>query len=831
MSTFWKRVIKISLIIITLFAVGISGMYIYVSRHKKEILTMVQDKFEDSYNGTLTIRDLEPDVWKQFPNISIVLKDVVIRDTLWAKHQIDFLNIKSVYLKLKFWPLLTGNVKLSRLIVSNGTMNLFENKDSIVNKGIFAKENKKKGGGKNNFKINEFELENFHFKFTHFHNKKHFEFDLPFLEGRLDELKEQLHIHTKGNIQVEHFSFNTDKGSYFKDKNIKINIAFFFHTGKNLLTLDHQIFEIDNSKLVLTGEFYLAKEDNKFSVNIESDKINYRNGLTWVPPTVKKTLDSFMFDRPMTLLMHIEGKLKNQKIPYVIIQSKFRNNLLDSKFGKFDSLSFDLNYVNGNKKQHQYGDEYSFMRITGLQGLYFGIPFKADTTTVFNLKKSKVKTHFRAAFPIQKLNNVFGRKSFLFGKGTADIDLAFEGGIRADAGYPTNISAKIDINKAELTYLPRQLKFNNCDIFLMVKDNDIQVVESILNTQKSQIKVTALSRNFISLYRSRPGDIVIDATVKSDKIDLNEFQSFIRRRGTPKPDRQNKKDAGDDNTPDFLDKALDVSRTNLTVAIKNLIYKRFEANYINAQLTLLQDGIELHNVSLLHSNGNINMKGKFNGSNSDKPTFTIAADIRQASLDKLLYSFDNFGQQSFRPENIRGTIDINSNFSGEFNADAQLVPRSLKGITSFEIRKGELIDFKPLQRMGRLVFRKDRLKNVHFEKVKNTLTLDRNKIIIPPMWVNTDLIDMQVQGIYKLDTGTDILIEIPLFKFDKEDIASDSSLRNNKGFRLYVQAKDNEEGDLKFKLKLRNQDINAAREERKKIKAERKERKRKRQTP
>jgi hypothetical protein len=819
----WRRLLKIFLILLGLFMLAIAGMYVYVSRHKKEILQLVQDKFSDSYNGTLAIRDIEPDLWKQFPNISLVLQDVVIRDTLWDLHKTDFINVQNVYLKLKFWPLLKGNIQIGKLLVSDAQMTLFENRDSVMNKGIFAKEKKKeKAKSKNNFNINDFELENFRFKFTHYHNKKHFEFLVPYMAGRVDELQDQLHIHTKGLVKVQNFTFNTDKGSYFKNKDISIDIAFFFNTAKSLLSLDKQVFAIDGSKLSLTGKFYLGKDDNFFTVDILSDKIDYKKGLTWVPPTVQHSLDSFMFERPVNLDMHLEGRLKDQRIPYVIIKSNFADNKLDSKFGQFDSLSFNLYYINGSKKDSLYGDEYSYMEITKLKTLFYGIPVSADTTTVYNLKLSKVKTHAKANFPIRKLNNLLGRQSFLFGNGTASIDLEYEGGMKKEAPYPTNVSAKIDIRKAELTYLPRQLKFHDCNVFLQVKDNDIQVVESVLHTQKSEIKVLALARNFFSLYRSNPDQLIIDATVKSERIDLNEFQSFLQRRGTPKPSGK----AAKSNTPDFLDQALDVSRTNLDVAIKTIIYKRFEANNIKARLTLLQDGIDLQQVSLLHSNGYISMSGKFSGSNSSRPSFNIDADIKQASLDKLLYSFDNFGQESFGPENLRGTIDIKTKVSGYFNENAQLVPRSLSGTTSFEIRKGELIDFKPLQRMGRLVFKKDRLALIRFEKIKNTLTIDRNKIIIPPMWINSNLIDMQVQGVYHLDIGTDILVEIPLFKFNKEDIAEDSTLSANKGFRLYVQAKDNEQGEMKFKVKLKNSDINEAREERKKNKEERKLRKR-----
>ena len=820
-----KIILRVVVIIMSIIAIGITGMYIYVSTHKKELLAMVEDEFNNSYNGSLNIKDIEPDLWEQFPNISIALREVVIRDDKWSQHHIDFLNAKNIYIKLQFLPLLIGKVKMSKLIISDAQMSLFEDAHQLSNKDIFSKVPDKKKEGKNNLHIKHFELNRVSFRSTHALNKKHFEFFVHHMAGSIDRKKGQSKFHTYADVLVKQFCFNTDKGSYFRNKNIKMNVVFYYDAKEKILRIHNQTFNVNKYAIQMTGEFYLDKADNKFDIVVGSRKVDYKEGLTWLPQTVKQTLDSFMFEKPINFSMHIEGKLKNQRIPYVSISSNFRENNLDSKIGQFDSCTFKLVYVNGNKKKQQFGDQYSFIRLDNVTALYYGIPLHADTVQIYNVKKTYIKTHVKSVFKLDKLNNLFKGRSFQFGKGEAQLDIEYEGGMKKEDGYPTNISGRIGIKNGELSYLPRQLKFHDCNVFLQIRNNEIQVVESILHSQKSTIMVSAESKNFISLYRNRPGDIVIDATVLSDKIDLNEFQTFLQKRSRVSAEQNQTKG---NQMPDFVDEALDVSKTNVDIKVKEVIYKKFVAKDINAKITLLQDGINFHNVSLRQSGGLINMTGAFSASDTLHPRFQIEASIQQAAIDQLLYSFDNFGQRSFDPENLKGTINIKSKLSGLFDANARLIPYSIKGSTSFEISKGALISFKPLIRLGRMVFRKDRLEHISFERIKNTLTIEGNKIQIPPMWVNSDLIDFQIQGVYNLNIGTDVLIEIPLFKFTKEDIAEDPELRKNPGYRLYIRGKDNEHGDLKFSLKMRNSEISAAREERRKNKELRKQRKQKR---
>lgn|GEM_PF-5844696 len=817
-----KKITNIVIVLIATIAMGIAGMYLYVHTHKKEILAFVQQEFSESYNGTLTIRDIEPDMWEQFPNISLALRDVVVRDRHWQQHHIDVLNAKNIYFKLQLLPLLIGKVNLSKLIIKDAVLTIYEGENHLSNKDIFKKKtiNLKKTGN-NKLKIKHFELKEVIFRSTNIPNKKNFDIRIPHLHGCVKKENGKNLFETNGNVSIHQFCFNTAKGSYFKNKTIKFNIAFSFDETNKILTLKNQTFNINGYKIKTTGDFYLDSTDQKFDLVLDTDKVDYKEGLSWLPKTVKSSLDSFVFEKPINFSMHIQGKLKNQRIPFISIASNIVQNNLNSKMGKFDSCNFKLLFVNGHKKQQLFGDQYSFIRLENVRLNYHCIPLQADTIQIYNLKKTYIKAHVKSVFSLEKLNNLFQGKSFLFGKGEAQIDIRYAGALKKEDHYATNINGTIGITKGELSYLPRQLKFHDGNVLLQITNNEIKVVESILHSEKSEIKVSAESKNFISLYRNNPGDIVINATVWSNKIDLNEFQTFLKKR--TKVSTQKKESRGYA-LPDLIDEALDVSKTNLDIKVKELFYKNFVAKDIDANITLLQNGINFNRVGLRQSGGLISMQGNFTGSDSDKPSFQIDATIRQAAIDQLFYSFDNFGQKSFNHENLKGTIDIKTKLSGLFNSNAKLIPHTIKGSTSFEINKGALVNFNPLMRMGKLIFKKERLTNINFEHIDNTLTIEGNKIQIPPMWVNSDLIDFKVQGVYNLNIGTDVMIEIPLFKFTKKDIAEDPGLQNNPGYRLYIRGKDNENGELKFSLKMRNADISAAREERRKNKALRKQR-------
>lgn len=122
------------------------------------------------------------------------------------------------------------------------------------------------------------------------------------------------------------------------------------------------------------------------------------------------------------------------------------------------------------------------------------------------------------------------------------------------------------------------------------------------------------------------------------------------------------------------------------------------------------------------------------------------------------------------------------------------------GQLSFDLKQGALVNFGPLVDIGTFFFRKRNLSNITFDNLKNTLQLQGNKILIPPMQISSSAILMDISGVYGMPTGTDIYLDVPLR--NPEKIAKRGG---KKGIVLHLRATDdNKEGKVKIKLGQKN---------------------------
>jgi hypothetical protein len=207
-------------------------------------------------------------------------------------------------------------------------------------------------------------------------------------------------------------------------------------------------------------------------------------------------------------------------------------------------------------------------------------------------------------------------------------------------------------------------------------------------------------------------------------------------------------------------------------------------------------------MSLAHAGGSINMNGTMTQDGVNN-RFKVHADIKNVQIDQLFHAFDNFGMQSLGAKNLKGTFSATAAVSGNVQDNGKMVPQSIYGTLAFDLRNGALIHFAPLEDIGNLIFRGRNLSNITFENLKNTLTLQGNKIIIPPMQINSSALYMDVSGVYAMTKGTDMYITVPLRNPKKdEDIVDKEEKKNRrrKGIVLHLHARDGEDGKVKIRL-------------------------------
>ena len=177
--------------------------------------------------------------------------------------------------------------------------------------------------------------------------------------------------------------------------------------------------------------------------------------------------------------------------------------------------------------------------------------------------------------------------------------------------------------------------------------------------------------------------------------------------------------------------------------------------------------------------------------------------IKNVNVQNLFYAFDNFGQDAILDKNLRGTFNGNASIYGPMLPNGKIFPRSLIGKVTFDIRKGSLINFEPMYKIGNFAFPNRDFSNITFMNLKNTLAISKDKVTIPPMEIRSSVLNIFLSGVYSFGKGTDIRLRIPLRNPRKDELKTamdEKRAHSLKGIVLNLHATDGDDGQVKIRL-------------------------------
>src|ERR1700761_9074285 len=89
----WRRILKISSIVIGIYLLLMVALSIYIASSKERLGNFLTSRMKESIVGEMKISDADITVWRSFPKIGIRLNNLIITDSLYHK---QFLNAKQI---------------------------------------------------------------------------------------------------------------------------------------------------------------------------------------------------------------------------------------------------------------------------------------------------------------------------------------------------------------------------------------------------------------------------------------------------------------------------------------------------------------------------------------------------------------------------------------------------------------------------------------------------------------------------------------------------------------------------------------------------------------
>jgi len=801
-----SRWLKISLKVLAAFIILIVlvwlGAAYYINHNNKKILATILTQLNSNVNGKIEVGSMETTLLKGFPGVSVSLKKVLLRDSLWAQHKHDLLNAADIDVSLNIFSLIGGSININKIGINNAGIYVYTDSTGYSNTSMFKSKTPnapKDPKEQKEFQIKRVDFNNVNLIVDNQRRFKLFHFLVDELKGKIDYPDSGWNGNIKLKTTIKNFAFNTKKGSFLKDKTLNGTLIAHYNNETKAVTIDQERLDIGGDEFYIGAKIDLAKDESAFAIDVRADKILYKNIALILSPNISSKLLKFAIDEPIAVVGSIvDDGNKDGTDPKIDVRMTVKNNTVTIPSGQLTNCNFTGTFTNKDTVSKAIGDENSAIRFYALTGDYYNAPLKVDTFSITNLARPLAAGFVTSQFSLEKLNSSLGGETYNFKNGTADLRLYCKADIDNFRFTKPVLSGNVVIKNADITYLPRNMKLVNSSLTINFNQKDLNITNSRFQLGKSILNMNCSIENFLNFYYTDPEKILVNLKLSSPQLNLSEFMFFLGPRKAVK--KKPKTNNSIKEVSDQLSAVLEASKIQIQLNVNKAIYEKFIAKNLNANISLLGDGIYFNKINVSHAGGNVNLTGNIKQTGTINK-FAIKSVINGVNVGEFFHAFDNFGQTSITNKNLRGYLSAKVDASGSMTEKGTMVKRSIYGQVIFNLSKAALVGFEPIEKVGKFAFPNRNLSNIEIPKLDGTLTLNGDKINISPMQVNSSVLNFDVKGIYGLNNGTNIEVDIPLRNPKKNEGITDKEelqLARMKGIVLHLRAIE-EDGKLKVR--------------------------------
>lgn len=800
LSRIFKIVLKGLGILLLIIALAFISFAWYINSHKEEVLQEVTQTLNENLKGTLTIGDMEPTFLSGFPSVSLRLEDVIIRDSLYAVHKKTLLKAGELDLSINALAFIRGTIRIRKIAINNATINLYTDANGYSNTAVFKKNNKAKNADEESGgypEIKKFILSDVAFVIDNQRMGKLYNFQVNDLKGNMTYSLSGWDAIVNLDVLVKSMAFSTRKGSFIKNRVVDGSLEVNFDEDAELITIAPGGLDIGGEDFIIGAKFKTGGPTSDFAINIENKEILWKNASALLSPNISSRLDMFNLTEPIAVKCDIVGDFNIKGDPLIRVNAFIKDNTLTTPGGTIANCNFIGVFTNNHVKSNGFNDANSAVKLFNFNGSYNEIPFVMDKMFILDLEKPIATGSFKSKFDITKLGNILDKELLTFTKGNADVNLNFTADIVNYKLTKPMVTGTVVVNNTNIKYVPRKLAFDDVNLGLRFTKEDMYISKINLKSGRSVVSMDGEVKNFLNLYYTAPEKIILNWNVYSPQLHLGEFLGFLESRTKSKPVKDKKGSFSQD-----LNMLFEKSNVDIKLKVDKLYYNKFLATNAVANVLLADNKVIVKNSGFRHAGGTLAVSGNLVQGNTVNK-YSVNATVKNVDIKKFFYSFNSFGIESIKPENIRGSLSSKVNLTGSITGKGAMLPKSMYGTVAFDIKRGALVNFDPIRKVGKYAFPFRDMNNITFTNLEGDFDVKGEKVIIKPMQVNSSVLNMDIAGIYSFGKGTDINVAVPLRDPRKDKNITDKkelAERRNRGIVVRLNAADDDDGKVGIKL-------------------------------
>jgi hypothetical protein len=775
-------------ILLLLLIAGIVVSVLFV-RNRDIIRDLAVSQIEKQIKSEVSIGSVRSSFWNTFPSISVCLSDVVIRDSLWNEHHHDFLKAENIYISFHLMSLLKGKPEIQKVFVDEAILHLYT--DACGNRNLNRKEDVAVTKGEGSIPVFTFRrtrliIENEALNSFH-------DFDFVRLHCQTEKKDSHHILHLDMKSVVHGIGFNLEEGSYLKEKTLEGQISFAIFP-KDKIIIDKVSIKIQRHPFTLRGAIYLHTDTMSYDLHIATSSILYKDASGILTQSIQEKLKIIGILQPFDVEASVAGKMARKVVPAITTHFAIKDATMETPLGQFTHCTYTGSFNNQLDAASKPGDANSRFTFNQMKVEWSNLTLTSSQLEIINLLNPLLKCDLQSTFNLSDLNDLGASSTIKFGNGTGQLDVAFMGPITEHDTKLPEITGTLSMAEAEIHYLPRNLVFKNCKATLDFGKEDLLISKVSATAGSTVLNMHGQVTNFLGMLNLNPERLVIEWTVSTPSLALGDFIAFVSQSSNALPEKAKKKNKIV-NTASNLDRMMRSATVHLNVTAKQLLYKKFMAIDVAANLQLVGNKVLMKKVNLSHANGKLTLKGSLSNGR-DSNSLDITSTLKNVDIPGIFKAFDNFGQDAITFQNMRGKLSGKIAIQGVLTDKALVKENSMKGNVDFSIRQGELNNFEPIMKITTTALKNRDFSQIRFTELTNHIKIVGSAIYIPRMEIRSNVVVLFVEGVYDTKKGTDVSIQIPVSNLSK----SENKMMENTGkagVNVRLRAKTGENGNLK----------------------------------
>lgn len=726
-----------------------------VYHYRTEVIELFVREANKKINTPVDVAKIELDLWSRFPDVSINLQGVKVYESRELAG--DYLcTADRIILSFDLLNLIFRHYDLNSLILDQAVVNMAIDPFGRRNFDIMEPRDSTSRDSLPSLSLEKIILKNTTFNYIDHQNDFRLSVFTEQLDNTLKLENEILSIEMKGDLLNQEMKIN--QTDYLKDQEIHILTSFDY----GVLSRDLMFSE---SNLSLNGQTYLVNgkirtgEDKFMDLDIRSKDNALQSLIGLLPESYRLEVSKYKSTGEIEFSGKIHGNYGKENRPEITAEFLCHDvSFLYPGYKKaFRNINFKGNFSNG-AQQNRHTARLDIRDFTG-----FIDQHKIKGNLVLeDFNKLNARMDLAGRIDLDAFVKTFPVKQILAGNGLIDFDISLTGSLRNfKKSYASSLrtSGEILLQDVELStvYSPLPFRKFNGKFFFNNLDLGIQNFSGYIG--KSDFELSGFFKNIIPYFLTKDSPIRIEADLKSNYLNLNELFTL-------------------DFSEKSLNEAHDETRYHLGISpklridfncdVKKVDLKRFHGTNIAGRLLIADQIARVEGVSMNTMGGQLFLEGSIVGKHPVNREFLVDGLLDNIYIDSIFYVFNNFKQQFLVDKNLRGQIDAKVNTYFVMTEDLDLLPSTLNADIEAVIKRGQLIDFKPIQSLSKYLKNED-LSDVRFSDLQNNVQITNSTVIIPEMEIISSAYHINVSGSHTFKQAIDYHFKIPLDQFRGSD--------------------------------------------------------------